>query len=283
MIHIVCFSGGKDSTALLLWARENLPEFRAVFCDTGWEHPITYAYIQEINRTLLSGELLTVKSEDYPGGFVQLCIDRKGIPSVKRRFCTEELKIFPLHAYYESLDDEITAYQGVRADESPARSLMREEEWVDDAGGYWIKRPLLKWSAKDCFDLAEKHGVRPNPLYLMGASRVGCWPCIMTGLRELKRLTVHFPDLKQRLIELEREVNDNVANKDTRTWPATFFASGTIPARFCSIKGLNKKGKPAAVPTVEDVFRYIESADENQIALYDRPAQSCLSVYNLCE
>lgn len=48
MKHIVCFSGGKDSTALVLWAKENLPEFTTVFCDTGWEHPITYAYVEEI-------------------------------------------------------------------------------------------------------------------------------------------------------------------------------------------------------------------------------------------
>ena len=30
MKHIVCFSGGKDSTALILWAKENLPEFTTV-------------------------------------------------------------------------------------------------------------------------------------------------------------------------------------------------------------------------------------------------------------
>lgn len=33
MKHIVCFSGGKDSTALVLRAKENLPEFTTV-CGT---------------------------------------------------------------------------------------------------------------------------------------------------------------------------------------------------------------------------------------------------------
>ena len=37
MKHIISFSGGKDSTALILWAKENLEEFITVFCDTGWE------------------------------------------------------------------------------------------------------------------------------------------------------------------------------------------------------------------------------------------------------
>lgn len=281
MKHIVCFSGGKDSTALILWAKENLPEFTTVFCDTGWEHPITYAYVEEINQKVLGGELVRVRSQKYPDGFVQLCIDRKGIPSTKRRFCTQELKVYPLHDYFEALDDEITSYQGIRADESKARAAMLEDQWVDDAGGYWIKRPLLKWSAEQCFAMMAKHNVKPNPLYLMGSSRVGCWPCIMTGLGELKRILINFPDMKQRLIDLERTVTGANPVSETRKWPSTFFKAGTIPARFCSISGKNEKGEMAYVPTAEDVFRYIESVDENQLPMF--PARSCMSVYNLCE
>ncbi len=80
MTHIVCFSGGKDSTALVLWAKENLPEFTTVFCDTGWEHPITYAYIQEINDSLLKGRLITLTSKKYPKGFVQLAELKGRVP-----------------------------------------------------------------------------------------------------------------------------------------------------------------------------------------------------------
>jgi 3'-phosphoadenosine 5'-phosphosulfate sulfotransferase (PAPS reductase)/FAD synthetase len=280
MKHIVCFSGGKDSTALVLWAKENLPEFTAVYCDTKWESPITYAYIEEINQTVLGGKLVYLKSAKYPDGFVQLCTERHAIPAVKSRFCTGELKVFPLHAYYESLDDEITSYQGIRADESSARSQMTDTEWVDDAGGYWIKRPLLNWTAEQCFEMMRKHNVKPNPMYLMGSSRVGCFPCIMTGLRELKRIISFFPELRQRLIDLEKRVNES-DERGTRKWPPTFFATGTIPDRYCSISGETEDGRIAYVPTAEDVFRYIESVDENQIPMF--PARSCMSVYNLCE
>jgi diphthamide synthase (EF-2-diphthine--ammonia ligase) len=279
--HIVCFSGGKDSTALILWAKENLPEFTAVFCDTGWEHPITYAYIQEINETFLEGKLVTVKSEKYPNGFVQLVTERHGFPGVRRRFCTSELKVFPLHTYYESLDDEVTSYQGIRADESASRAAMAESEYVNDAGGYLIRRPLLHWNAVQCFDIMYKNGVKPNPLYLLGSSRVGCYPCIMTGIGELKALLKATPDIRQRLIDLENAVNAAKPITPERRWPATFFKVGTIPARFCSVRGINKKGEEAAVPTAEDVFRYIESVDEDQLPMF--PARSCMSVYNLCE
>lgn len=46
---IVTFSGGKDSLAALLWVREHITtNFTTVFCDTGWEHPLTYEYINRI-------------------------------------------------------------------------------------------------------------------------------------------------------------------------------------------------------------------------------------------
>ena len=48
---IVSFSGGKDSLASLLWVRNNLTkDFITVFCDTGWEHPLTYKYIEEVQE-----------------------------------------------------------------------------------------------------------------------------------------------------------------------------------------------------------------------------------------
>lgn len=281
MKHIVCFSGGKDSTALVLWAKENLADFTAVFCDTGWENPLTYAYVQEINLTVLDGKLVTLRSEKYPNGFVQLAVERKGIPSTKRRFCTSELKVYPLHKYFEAQDDELTTYQGIRANESASRAGMSEVEWLDDAGGYWIKRPLLRWTAEQCFAMMAKHNVKPNPLYLMGSSRVGCWPCIMTGLGELKRILVHSPEIKQRIVDLEKTVTDANPISEKRKWPSTFFKAGTIPARFCSIHGFNEKGDAASVPTAADVFRYIESVDEDQLPMFE--ARACMSVYNLCE
>jgi 3'-phosphoadenosine 5'-phosphosulfate sulfotransferase (PAPS reductase)/FAD synthetase len=269
--------------ALILWAKENLPEFTTVFCDTGWEHPITYAYVEEINQTVLDGKLVRLKSEKYPDGFVQLCCDRKMVPGVKTRFCTQELKVFPLHKYFESLDDEVTSYQGIRADESATRAAMQEEQWLDDAGGYWIRRPLLRWSAEQCFEMMAKYGVEPNPLYLMGSGRVGCFPCIMTGLGELKRILQFHPELKRRVIDLENKVNDATAKhqKDNDYSPRTFFRTDTIPARFCSRTMMTKDGRTIQYPTAEDVFRYIESVGENQLPMF--PARSCMSVYNLCE
>jgi 3'-phosphoadenosine 5'-phosphosulfate sulfotransferase (PAPS reductase)/FAD synthetase len=267
MKHIVCFSGGKDSTALVLWAKENLPEFTAVFCDTGWEHPITYAYVEEINQSLLAGELVVLKSEKYPGGFVQLSVERKRVPSAMARFCTQELKVFPMIAWLKLQDDECTVYQGIRAEESPSRAAMLERQWSDDYDA-WVERPLLRWPVAQVFELMQRRGVKPNPLYLMGAGRVGCFPCIMVNFRELRAVR-SYPDLweflKLRLRDLERRVG------------RSFWSPDDIPERFHS--GRDKNGKSFC--WAEDVFRYLESVDEDQLPLLQ--PRSCMSVYNLCE
>lgn len=64
---IVTFSGGKDSLAALLWTREHITKnFTTVFCDTGWEHPLTYEYIHRI-ADKLHLDLVTLKSKKYAG------------------------------------------------------------------------------------------------------------------------------------------------------------------------------------------------------------------------
>lgn len=95
---IVSFSGGKDSLASLLWVRNNLTkDFITVFCDTGWEHPLTYKYIEEVQEQL-GLNLITVKSKKF-NGMVDLTKKKSRWPSSQRRFCTSELKTIPMIDY----------------------------------------------------------------------------------------------------------------------------------------------------------------------------------------
>lgn len=251
--------------------REQGLDHQAIFNDTGWEHPFTYAYIEEINQRLLGGSLVILKPDEWvPKGTTEKYQDmrdlvaRKGrVPSVRARFCTEYLKTNPLRAYLETLEAPVL-YQGIRADESPARAKMGASEWSD----YYdcqVERPLFSWSAKEVFALLEKHGVPANPLYRLGSKRVGCFPCVLTRHAELKRLTETLPEVWDRIAELER-----LAGK-------SYFPPGYIPARFCSLEFGGVR-----VPSIADVRRYILSNDQVHLDLFG-PTPACTSVYNLCE
>ena len=52
--HVISVSGGKDSTATLLLAMNRVPreQVMAIFCDTGNEIPITYVYLDDLQRHL---------------------------------------------------------------------------------------------------------------------------------------------------------------------------------------------------------------------------------------
>lgn len=124
---IVSFSGGKDSLASLLWVRNNLTkDFITVFCDTGWEHPLTYKYIEEVQEQL-GLNLITVKSKKF-NGMVDLTKKKSRWPSSQRRFCTSELKTIPMIDYIlDEVNDDVLIIQGIRAAESAKRAEMSKQ------------------------------------------------------------------------------------------------------------------------------------------------------------
>lgn len=271
MIHVVAFSGGKDSAALCLWAYENLSaqDVRYVFCDTGWEHPLTYAYVRAFNEKILDGKLITLKSEKYDG-MTDLVKRKKRIASPQARFCTDELKSIPMETYLKSIDDEVTVYQGIRAEESRERACMPESEW-SDRYDCEVRRPIINWKWPEVFALLKKYDVVPNLLYKKGTSRVGCFPCIMINHGELRRLTLTMPEVWDRIKALEAAAG------------RSFFYPNFIPERFHT--GFDpKSGK--TFPTSDDVKAYIFRKDLDKAMLdawdNEKPA-ACMSVYHLCE
>lgn len=288
--HIVSFSGGKDSTALILWAREYLSTFDTVWMDTGWEHPLTYAYVDYIDRKLLGSTLIRLSSSKYDG-FEDLAVSKGRVPSTKARFCTQKLKLEPLREYFDTLrsDFEIHNYVGIRAQESFSRSQMPVKNFDLDYLGCWIHRPLLEWSADDVFNLMSEHEVDPNPLYAMGMKRVGCMPCIMANHTDMRQIIKRFPEI----IEAVRAIEEKIGR--------SFFPPGYIPARYCSrfveqeveytdeVDDMfgkesitHTKHKVSWYPMIDDVVRYL-SENPNQLSIEDREPQSCLSHYNICE
>lgn len=115
----------------------------------------------------------------------------------------------------------------VRAQESPARANLPEwEEDADNTPGLHVYRPILKWLHEDVFALAKRHGIKPNPLYEQGCSRVGCMPCIHARKSELAEIFTRWPEEIKRVAEWERFVA-----ACSRRGNSTFFPSTHDPRR----------------------------------------------------
>jgi len=226
-------SGGKDSTALGLYLQSLGVKFTPLFLDTGWEADSTYEYIKDV-LTPLFGEFLVLRNEKYFDDELEAQGWRKGMeqaiyrnrmfPSGVAKFCTRTLKVEPIQNFYAELraltKNKPVNVVGIRAEESKSRSLMAEIEEQDEAT---VWRPLIDWTEDRVIAYHTEHTVPPNPLYVLGYSRVGCYPCIYVRKHELRHLSYAAPERIKRIEELERIVNEELrVGKEKQ---ATFFRS----------------------------------------------------------
>lgn len=315
--NIISVSGGKDSTALLLLALERGAEnMQAVFADTGHEQHQTYEYVQYLNdkvfpirtiradfsadlarkagfvatkwreqgipedRVLRAIELL--KPTGNP--FLDLCIWKGRFPSTRARFCSEELKRNPIIKQVQKplLDagDGIISWQGVRADESPARATLPERDLVGggkDGAELWNFRPILTWTVEDVFAMHRKHGIEPNPLYRQGMGRVGCMPCIHAKKNELLEIANRFPEELERVAEWERLVSDA-----SKHGVSMFFAADTTP-------GAHQTDHTLPMPDIWKVVEWSKTGrggrqfDMFKVEGEQAEGRLCSSIYGLCE
>lgn len=164
----------------------------------------------------------------HPTGvpFLDLCMWKGRFPSTMARFCTFELKHIPIRdqLVMPLLDeyDEVISWQGVRAEESPQRAgLPMWEIDADKTPGLNIYRPILDWKHADVFAIARHRGIKPNPLYMQGCSRVGCMPCIHARKSELAEIFTRWPDEIARVSRWEKLVAACSRRQNSTFFPAT--------------------------------------------------------------
>ena len=277
---VVSVSGGKDSTAAVLALREADIPARYVFADTGWEAAETYAYLDTL-RERLSIRIDVVGAQ---GGMVERARYRAGFPARTMRWCTRELKLEPIRDYHAQLEEELgrpsASIVGVRGEESARRAAMAEldrEAEGPRTWGWWVWRPLIAWSLEDVLWIHKRHGIPVNPLYQLGADRVGCFPCIFASKNELRLLAEHAPErvveiaaLEEELTSLRRARNEEQPGRYT-TDRASFFQG-------------RRDGVLGIAPSVRDVVTWARTArGGRQLPLFEAGAQGGCLRWGLCE
>lgn len=207
--------------------------------------------------------------------FLDLVILKGRFPSTVRAFCSEELKRNPIiEQIMLPLMDKghlILSWQGIRREESLRRSRANECEEV--GGGLFNYRPILRWTAADVFEAHRFIGLKPNPLYSMGMSRVGCMPCINTRKDELREIADRFPEQIERIAEWER-----IACGASKRGAATFFCSSDL--------GEKRSDKAYEAGNIVQFVKWSRTSNGGtNLDLFKQGLEipSCSSMYGLCE
>ncbi len=293
---IVSLSGGKDSVACCLFLEEQGLEYERVFMDTGWEDQSTYGYLDTLEAKL--GKITRLKADvdisslneeaqqfileeekklGFVSPFIRLIIKHNSFPNQHRKYCTRSLKLTPFKDYINDIEDDITVITGLRREESKSRSTIEEFEWVDFYN-CWQWRPLYRWTEADVIQIHQRHDFMPNPLYLEGFSRVGCFPCIYARKKEISLLTQERIDLISRIERFlgvyTYEKNKNTKNKadlrlQIRHKETGFYLSPMFQR--------TKKTTP-----IEEVVEWSRTArGGKQMPLFDLDPPSCMK-WGLC-
>lgn len=211
----------------------------------------------------------------HPTGnpFLDLCMLKGRFPSRKAQFCTEALKRDVAVEFQLGLQEQghqVISWQGVRRDESEARSDAKLTERI--GRGLWAFRPLVAWTAADVFAFCAARSIQPNPLYLQGASRVGCMPCINCRKDELQQIARRWPEHPQRISDWELLVS-----QCSKRGFSTFFAdSHKDPDRRQVFADLNVWSRIEWAKTTRGGRQF------DLLAGLDEP-HACASAYGLCE
>ena len=179
--HIVSFSGGKDSTAMLLMMLEKgMQVDDIVFMDTGVEFPEMYEHIEKVEK-YINHKVTRLKAEK---SFEYMLLEyekKKGknkgqkgysFPDFRNRWCTQYFKV---------------------------KRLEKNKEKN-------IKYPLADWgiTEQEALKYCYSKGFNWNGLYKK-FNRVSCWCCPLKSLKELKVLYREYPEYFKKLKEWEEK------------------------------------------------------------------------------
>jgi len=228
MSLIVAFSGGKDSTALVLRMAELGEDFECLFTPAGNEPAELYAHIDaviaRINRPLVIPPNLSLMF------WIQ---KHQALPNFRQRWCTRQIKIEPCIAYLMKQDNPILCI-GLRADEEERTGLY---------GEYATYRyPLREWGWKeaDVWRYLDVQG--------MGVPvRTNCRLCYGQRLSEWYELWRTEPDEYEKGVFLEGQMGHTFRSPQRDSWPAGL---AEMRAKF-------EAGEiPRGVEAQQDLFRY---------------------------
>lgn len=219
--YVVSFSGGKDSTAMLLKLLEEKKKIDYIlFVDLGAEYPEMYKHIQQVNTYLTKNFNLKITTLKPKFSMIHYIVSYKrkygpyrgypyGFPSYKCRWCTG-LKKDILNHFFTKLQKPVINYIGFTADESGRANRLKRK----CSRKRVFRFPLIESGihSNETLDYCYSFGFDWNGLYTH-LERASCFLCPFQRDKELWYLINNRPELWKQIKELEAKVRSTGLNQ----------------------------------------------------------------------
>lgn len=221
MKNVLALSGGKDSTAMALRLQEVEPMDMLYVCTpTGDESPLMFEHWRNLSK-LLGAPIIPVVKQTL-GGLIK---KQNALPNWRQRWCTRILKIEPFAEFCLNLNDDVTMYVGIRADEPE-----REGGDYTKIPGATMRFPLREWGwgLNEVLSYNESKGI-------IIPKRTDCEKCFFQRLIEWFELWRDNPTSWYEGEAWEEMTGYTFRSPGRDTWPAAMkdlrkeFESGRIP------------------------------------------------------
>ena len=250
--HIVKFSGGKDSTCMLLMMLEKgMPVDEIIFCDTGMEFDEMYEHIDKVEQYI--GRKITRLKAEHDFEYMMFEHERskgkrvgqKGYSwsTMQNRWCTSYFKIGMSDEYLKH-NKPYMLYIGIAYDEPKRHRNIPNN----------VIHPLYDWQITEQQALLTcyKHGFTWGGLYEK-FKRVSCWCCPLQPISELRTLYHDFPNLWARLRELDRRTIEQFTGTEFITKFRADYSVEQLEERFKREDYLKKISIPLFDVNTDDV------------------------------
>jgi len=208
---IINFSGGKDSLILLDLARQVTDNIIPFYTKTDIQFEESFQFAKEICHQI-GYELVYSTPEYYKGGFYERLAHLRYFPTIKKRWCSRDLKFRPQkkrlvamlgkHHFYKL--NAVRKYESTRRKQIYNSSKYFRPDY--DVHGDIIVLPLLEWTNHDVQTYLETNNIPINPLYKR-YSISGCYWCPFYQPCIYERILEYHPNLYDRIIEWEIKLN----------------------------------------------------------------------------